>query len=137
MQHAFPQDFRAGPSAMNWDPSKWVIIVLHRLSLIQGLRRAREEDIQSAAEWMRRQREKIIKEKGDQVHIHIHPPHTDFEDSYYTSNNSDVPRKFDIWDHKALHEYVNSKVGRCVILLDGYAIDVTSYLGEHVSLVSQ
>lgn len=129
--HAFPQDFRAGPSASNWDPSKWVILVLHRLGLIKGLRRAREEDIIEAAEWMRRQREKLINENGEDAHIHIHPPHTDFDDSYYTSDTLDMTEKLQVWDIKELHEYVNSKAGRCVVLLDGYAVDVTSYLKEH------
>ena len=37
-----------------------------------------------------------------------------------------------VWDESALRNYVNEKPGRCVVLLDGYAIDVTRYLGEHV-----
>ena len=54
------------------------------------MRRAREEDIIEAAEWMRRQREKLINENGEDAHIHIHPPHTDFDDSYYTSDTLDM-----------------------------------------------
>jgi len=32
----------------DWDPTKWTILILHRLGLVSGLRRAREEDIQLA-----------------------------------------------------------------------------------------
>ena len=37
------------------------------------------------------------------------------------------------WDKETLRKYVTEKRNRCVILIDGYVVDVTSYLGEHVS----
>lgn len=36
------------------------------------------------------------------------------------------------WDKERLAEFVREKPGRCVVVIDGYAIDVTKYLGEHV-----
>ena len=37
------------------------------------------------------------------------------------------------WEKETLRKYVTEKRNRCVILIDGYVVDVTSYLGEHVS----
>ncbi|KAL5494752.1 hypothetical protein ACEPAI_213 [Sanghuangporus weigelae] len=133
--HAFPHDFRAGPARTNWDPSKWIIVLLHRLGLATGLRRARNEDVKAAEARMR-------------LHGH-HVPHISFWD--YTSlqassdesstaasqssmsSSSEDESEWDgpAWDESALRSYVAEKPGRCVVLLDGYAIDVTRYLGEH------
>ena len=51
-QHSFPHDFRSGPSPLDWDPSKWAIMLLHSLGLASGLRRARVEEISAAREHM-------------------------------------------------------------------------------------
>lgn len=39
----------------------------------------------------------------------------------------------ELWDVDHLRSYIAEKRSRCVVLIDGYAIDVTNYLGEHVS----
>lgn len=38
----------------------------------------------------------------------------------------------DEWNTAQLHEYVQARPGVCVVVIDGYAVDVSSYLGEHV-----
>ncbi|KAK7062724.1 hypothetical protein VNI00_000212 [Paramarasmius palmivorus] len=50
--HAFPHDYRSGPSATAWDPSKWIILLLHRFGLVRGLRTARETDMKEALVYM-------------------------------------------------------------------------------------
>ena len=40
----------------------------------------------------------------------------------------------DVWDNEKLQEYIQAKPGRCVVVVGGYAVDVTKYMGEHVSL---
>ena len=40
-----------------------------------------------------------------------------------------------VWNEDDLRKYVNAKPGRCVVILDGYVIDVTRYLGEHVGIL--
>lgn len=40
-----------------------------------------------------------------------------------------------VWTNGQLDEYIKARPGRCVVLIDGYAIDVTNYLGEHVGLI--
>lgn len=38
----------------------------------------------------------------------------------------------EVWDAEKLAEYVQARPGRCVVVIDGYAVDVTKYMGEHV-----
>lgn len=118
-QHAFPQDFRSGPSILDWDPSKWVILILHKLGLAKGLRRAREEDVSSALTWMHQK-------------LHIH-----HQESDYSSSSEDDEREDwtgPTWGEDELEIFVKAKPGRCVVIIDGFAIDVTGYLGEHVRI---
>ncbi|KDR81085.1 hypothetical protein GALMADRAFT_153433 [Galerina marginata CBS 339.88] len=106
-QHAFPHDFRSGPSSTDWDPSKWVILGLHKLGLVSGLRRASDDDLVEAVHYMRKKNELGITE-----------PEVD------TWNG-------EIWNIDKLKRFAREKTGRCIVLIDGFAIDVTPYLGEH------
>jgi len=96
---------------MDWDPSKWIILALHNLGLVQHLRRAREHDVQEAASYMR--------------HIAQHgvPP----ESEAMTTWDGEV------WDLNRIEDYIRENTGRCVLLIHGFVVDVTTYLGEHVS----
>ncbi|KAJ8496691.1 hypothetical protein ONZ51_g948 [Trametes cubensis] len=118
--HSFPHDFRSGPSTFDWDPSKWVIILLHSLGLATGLRRARDEEIRVAREHM------LLKE--------IAQAHTDGQvvgsDSTTGSEEECEDWQGQVWTVEQLAEYACGK-GRCVLLLDGYAVDATEYLAEH------
>lgn len=111
-QHAFPHDFRSGPSLTDWDPSKWIILTLHRLGFATGLRRARSDDIIEATKYMR---EKSM--------CGVLPP-----------EGGDL-WEGRVWTNGQLDEYIKARPGRCVVLIDGYAVDVTNYLGEHVRLL--
>lgn len=106
---------------------------MHRLGFATGLRRARKEDIKSAEEWM-----------ALHGHVHGHEFTTSSDEpdtlvsSECTTENVDVTdANLDVWDEEALGAYVRAKPGRCVVLVDGYAVDVTSYLGDHVCVRSQ
>lgn len=112
-KHAFPHDFRSGPSIFDWDPSKWIIIALHRLGLVYGLRRAKQEDVSDAARYM-----------------HEKHKHGALSESSTDESGDDWPGE--IWDMDRLEEYQQDKPGKCVVLLDGFVVDVTSYLGDHV-----
>ncbi|KAL0565346.1 hypothetical protein V5O48_016675 [Marasmius crinis-equi] len=112
--HAFPYDYRSGPSAVSYDPSKWILFVLEKLGAgVKGqLRRAREEDIRDALEYM------------DHKNAHgVPPPEPDESDS---SANE--------WTTNDAMDYIRKYPGRCLILVQGWVLDVTEYLGEHVSL---
>ncbi|KAF9469839.1 hypothetical protein BDZ94DRAFT_33794 [Collybia nuda] len=106
--HAFPHDFRSGPSLTDWDPSKWIIIALHHFGLVTGLRRARKDDVIEATDYM------------------------------HEKSRHGAPYSHDIglwegqvWTSQQLGEYTRAKPGRCIVLIDGYAVDVTKYLREH------
>ncbi|KAG8931932.1 hypothetical protein FRC02_001954, partial [Tulasnella sp. 418] len=52
--HTFPNDFRAGYSYYDWDPSKWIIYALHRWTpLVTSVKRAKDEDVKDAIEYTR------------------------------------------------------------------------------------
>ncbi|KAI0354610.1 hypothetical protein OH77DRAFT_1425672 [Trametes cingulata] len=120
--HSFPHDFRSGPAPLDWDPSKWVILLLHSLGLASGLRRARVEEIRAARDYMLRKE--------------ITPPHTETDDLGTTSGSGSGSEEDSeewegpIWTGAQLAEQASAE-GRCILLLDGYAVDATEYLTEH------
>ncbi|TEB38788.1 hypothetical protein FA13DRAFT_1724731 [Coprinellus micaceus] len=110
--HAFPHDFRSGPAFFDWDPSKWIIIALHRLGLVYGLRRAKQEDVSDAARYM-------------------HEKHQYGTLSESPTDESEDDWQGEIWDMDRLEKYQQGKPGKCIVLLDEFVLDVTSYLGDH------
>ncbi|KAI0652509.1 hypothetical protein C8Q79DRAFT_103901 [Trametes meyenii] len=118
--HSFPHDYRSGPSLLDWDPSKWVIALLYTLGLASGLRRARTDEIRAARVHMLRKE--------------MYQLYTD-TDEVVSSSVSGSEEEEDAWDGatwttEQLAEYVGAG-RRCVLLLDGYAVDATEYLAEH------
>ncbi|KAF9454214.1 hypothetical protein P691DRAFT_798462 [Macrolepiota fuliginosa MF-IS2] len=102
--HAFPHDFRSGPSPSDWDPSKWAILAFDYLGLATKLRRAKDKDILDGLVYMR------LKEQGVTI----------------SEEKEDVPT----WTQTQIGSYLSTG-NRCVILLDGYIVDATTYLSEH------
>ena len=75
------------------------------------------------------------------IHKHTHAGWSEASDASYSSS-SDGSSEDDTsggesaaaeWSLADVREYVQDK-GKCVIVLDGCVVDVTSYLGEHVRL---
>ncbi|KAF9261648.1 hypothetical protein L218DRAFT_869440 [Marasmius fiardii PR-910] len=108
--HAFPHDYRSGPSPISWDPSKWIILLLHRFGLVTGLRKAREEDMKEALGYMSHKA------------AHGVPPPNEEEEF------CEKPLEWTIDD---AIDYVLQSNGRCLVLVAGWAVDLTRYLGEH------
>lgn len=67
-----------------------------------------------------------------QKHGH-HIPSKEYEDFSCSSDGDSLVPAREVWDNKKLGEYVKGKKGRCVVVVKGYVVDVTEYLGEHVS----
>ncbi|KAG6889990.1 hypothetical protein C0995_012950 [Termitomyces sp. Mi166 len=99
----------ARPSLIDWDPSKWLILILYQLGLVFGLRRAKDSDLKEAINYM-------------QLKTHFRGPIQENDLNYWTG---------DVWNETQLLEYIQAVPGRCVIEIDGFAIDATEYLREH------
>lgn len=116
-QHTFPHDYRSGPAITDWDPSKWVILTLAKLGVAWGLRLATPEDIAAARAHMllhghdhnSAHRKMVEKEEW------VGPTWTEVELKAYAERNG---------------------AGACVLLIDGYAVDVTGYIKAHVRPLS-
>jgi stearoyl-CoA desaturase (Delta-9 desaturase) len=87
--------------------------VLQQLGLVYELRTAKKKDIDDAKAYMQH------KEIGTMV------VEKDSAESVW-----DGPR----WTKQDLEEYVQQYPSRCVLYIENFVVDVTSYLGEHVSL---
>ncbi|KAF7339125.1 Stearoyl-CoA desaturase [Mycena venus] len=106
--HSFPHDWRSGPHSLSWDPSKWIIYALHRLGLVSSLRSVRDEDLKEAMQYMH--------------HKNMHG---------VPQPQEGAPWDGETWDIQQAHEYIQSKPGRCLVVIEDYFVDVTPYLGEH------
>ncbi|KAJ3843365.1 hypothetical protein F5878DRAFT_605201 [Lentinula raphanica] len=113
-QHAFPHDYRSGPWLATWDPSKWVIFALYKLGFVTGLRQAREVDLKEAMAYM------------NHKHVHGVPPTDDDEE-----HNLQSEGKLQTWTLEETKLYLKEHPHRCLVLLRGWVVDVTTYLGEH------
>ncbi|KAF8554355.1 hypothetical protein OG21DRAFT_1382434, partial [Imleria badia] len=102
--HAFPHDYRSGPSKLDWDPSKWIIDGLHYLGLVTYLRRARAEDIDEARHYTRQ------KALGKET----------------TTTDADESWSGKEWTIEETRAYAASNLAECLIV-----VDVTEYLQEH------
>ncbi|KAG1757208.1 hypothetical protein EDB19DRAFT_1891012 [Suillus lakei] len=107
--HAFPHDYRSGPSRLDWDPSKWIIAALHFLGLIKSVRRARPEDIHEARFYMHQK------------------THRGITDSAHSNNEWSGEE----WNCEQALEYLVDRPGACLLVIDGFFVDVSKYLGEH------
>jgi len=137
MQHAFPHDFRADMNISAWDPSKWYILLMQRFGLVWGLRRAREEDIVWA---IRTQRQRDAAKAagldpddvgGSETEDEAEPQEWVSSRSPSETTSSDEDAEWDL--QRALH-YAKAVPGRCVLVIDGYVVDATKFMGEHVRL---
>ncbi|KDN36520.1 hypothetical protein RSAG8_10767, partial [Rhizoctonia solani AG-8 WAC10335] len=134
--HAFPHDFRNGPCAKDWDPSKWIIWTLYQFTpLVTRVRRAREEDISHARRWMT-----LVRGLGKD-----HLPHgwgTVDDDVFFDavaevdneSGNGGAgqpqEKEYEVWDLTRLESYVQNE-RRIIILIDGWIVDATRYMSQH------
>jgi stearoyl-CoA desaturase (Delta-9 desaturase) len=116
-QHVFPHDYRSGPGKTDWDPSKWVIFTLAKFGIAWGLRRAIPEDIAAA-------RARMLAHERQQDHIDAHERGGEKEE--WTGPT---------WTEAELEAYVERN-GACVMLIDGYVVDVTGYIKTHVRSLS-
>lgn len=99
---------------LDWDPSKWIILALNALGWVHGLRRAKQEDVREATHYMHQ------KYSGDEQPKESSADET--EDEWQGL----------VWGANELSEFKRDKPSSCLIILDGFVVDVTPYLREHV-----
>jgi stearoyl-CoA desaturase (delta-9 desaturase) len=93
---------------IDWDPSKWIILAMYKLGLVSSLRRARNADLKEAIEYMHRKEILGVAE---------------VETDTWSG---------EVWNARQVQEYIGN-LRKCVVIVDGFVVDVTSYLGDHVS----
>ena len=57
-----------------------------------------------------------------------HKAHAHVDDDYHIEQSWDG----EVWDTDRLGTFVKNKPTACIILLDGFAVDATDYMKEHV-----
>ena len=113
---------------MDWDPSKWAILLLHYSGLASGLRRARVDEIKAARDYMRQKEEhgySSTYSSTSSSESSSTPASTDYESDQWDG---------EYWTQDQAIRYAKQQ-NRCVIVLGGYAVDVTRYLAEHVRVL--
>ncbi|KAG7566925.1 hypothetical protein FFLO_01304 [Filobasidium floriforme] len=112
--HLFPADFRNGPHPQDWDPTKWIIWALHTYTpLVPTIRRTKEAEINKAKAHVHR----IQAERLTALVPEVEKSKEDHE----------LPE----WTVEETLAQVAS--GQALLLIDGYIVDVSDYLDEHVS----
>ncbi|KAF8508696.1 hypothetical protein JB92DRAFT_2732099 [Gautieria morchelliformis] len=132
--HAFPSDYRNGPFLTNWDPTRWLIWTLHTFtSLIPSLRRTEELDVLKARLYMIRTEATSLSNKNPVAA-------RDLERRAQLLHSSlpvqEITKGKPIWGRTELEDFVVSGM-RTVILIEGYAVDVTSFIKEHATSILQ
>ena len=86
--------------------------MLHCLGLASGLRRVHGDDVKEAKAYMARRTQK---------------DHSNPDDEHAEVWEGEV------WGTDEVKRYKLDKPSRCVVLIQGFVVDATTYLGEHVS----
>jgi len=99
----------------DWDPSKWVILTFAKLGVAWGLRRATPGDIAAA-----------------RAHMLLHGhDHNNANRKIEIVEKDEGSQQEPTWTEAELKAYAERN-GACVLLIDGYAVDVTGYIEAHV-----
>ncbi|KAF8527559.1 hypothetical protein BU17DRAFT_81767 [Hysterangium stoloniferum] len=117
LNHAFPQDFRSGRDWNDWDPFKWAIFFLYKVGLVKSLKRAPDEDVEFAMDYMRRK-------KGG-VHHDGEPYSVDKQEKEFGEWTGPV------WSRIKAEEHVKQACGKCFVFVNDYLVDVTAFMKEH------
>lgn len=105
--HAFPCDYRNGIAPLDWDPTKWIVYVLHRYTtLIPTIRKINARDIDRA-------RARVALS---------HSPFSSFAGPVEAKR--DLP-KLTREDIERIYQ------DKAVVIIEGYLVEVGSYAEEH------
>lgn len=114
-----------------WDPSKWYIWLLARTGLAWGLRRARDEDIAWAVR-MQKKRD-VAKAAGlDPDELLDSERHEEDRLALSLGSINDSSDEDAVWNYDMTLKYACAVPGRCLMVIDGFVVEATKLLGEHV-----
>lgn len=94
--------------------------MLHRFGFVTGLRRARKDEIEDAKLFM---------------HSKSHPSPTHSAGHCTTTGDGEAVWSGPVWDMHCVMEYMKdmgNNTAPCLMVVDGFVIDATSYMKEHV-----
>jgi stearoyl-CoA desaturase (Delta-9 desaturase) len=103
--HSFPSDFRNGFRKTDWDPTKWIIFLIHKFTTqIPSVRRTPDSEVERA-------RRRVLMDRS-----HSTRPQTMKTRDLPSIPARDVKERFR---------------GQPVIVLEGYVVDVGAFAREH------
>lgn len=115
--HAFPFDYRASPGKFEYDPSKWLILLLAQIGSITKLKRADDEDINYAIKYMSRKRKAAHSKEPLPLH------EGQLETGLWTGP---------IFNHEEAEQHIRkSPATSCFVVIYGYLVDVTKFMKDH------
>ena len=88
--HAFSRDYRNGPRATDWDPSKWIIWALHRFTpFVRRVHMTSEQDILQAQAHVQelKSRKGAASSDDDDEHSAVDSPFTAWSNSYDSASS--------------------------------------------------
>ncbi|CCG81290.1 Stearoyl-CoA desaturase [Taphrina deformans PYCC 5710] len=105
--HAFPCDYRNGIKALDWDPTKWIVYLLHQYTaLVPSIRKISARDI-------------------DRARARVALSHSPLAGYARTTDmNVDLPRM-------TLAEAKKQFMDKPVVVIEGYVVEVGAYAEEH------
>lgn len=149
--HAFPRDYRNGPLVIDWDPSKWIIYLLHNYTpFVPKVYFAEEDEVQAA-------REHVLKYGHDHHHgasffevmAKEQREDEEYDSGYGSSRRSSVltsqspistspTPSLPKWDRSEVVSHVRKLASDkgstpIVLIIEGHAVDVTAFAknGDH------
>lgn len=115
--HAFPCDYRNGPAFGDWDPTAWILTLLHRFTnQIPLLHHISEAD--------------YLKAKSSMLLLEASKLHAQIPVDSLPRDEAELP----VWNAEQVREYVKLEEEvepRLVLLIDDYVVDASSYAHTH------
>ncbi|TIA82543.1 hypothetical protein E3P89_00885 [Wallemia ichthyophaga] len=119
--HAFPHDYRNGPARGDWDPSAWVLHLLHALTnQIPYLHRITDTD--------------YLKAKAGMLSLEASRLHERIPKENVARSESELP----VWGAaevreraRASGEHAGQGGKQLLLLIDGFIVDATPYADSH------
>ena len=96
--HKFPADFRNGVRWYQWDPTKWLILLLHRVGLARNLRKTPHAVIEKSRLHLVRERadrrlESLPGSLGDSVRARLERAHRTLERAFAVWRELEIKRR--------------------------------------------